>query len=74
MFGVGSANVIYDGPGDNEDFGFEQTTQDPARRCTYHTAPLRNLTAAPAYFHKGAFTTLDAAIAHHLDVEASLRA
>ena len=28
---------------------------------------------APAFFHNGAFGTLEAAIAHHLDVEASLR-
>ena len=28
---------------------------------------------APAFFHNGAFGTLEAAIAHHLDVEVSLR-
>ena len=72
MFGVGTGNMIFDGPGENEDFGFEQTERDPTLRYTFRTAPLRNLKAAPAFFHNGAFGTLEAAIAHHLDVEASL--
>jgi len=70
---VGTGNTIFDGPGENEDFGFEQTEGDPALRYTFRTAPLRNLKVAPAFFHNGAFGTLEAAIAHHLDVEASLR-
>jgi cytochrome c peroxidase len=73
VFGVGAGNTIFDGPGENEDFGFEQTEGDPALRYTFRTAPLRNLKVAPAFFHNGAFGTLEAAIAHHLDVEASLR-
>jgi cytochrome c peroxidase len=73
VFGVGTGNAIFDGPGENEDFGFEQTEGDPALRYTFRTAPLRNLKAAPAFFHNGAFGTLEAAIAHHLDVQASLR-
>src|SRR5262249_12441632 len=73
VFGVGTGNTIFDGPGENEDFGFEQTTSDPALRYTFRTAPLRNLKVAPAFFHNGAFGTLEAAIAHHLDVETSLR-
>jgi cytochrome c peroxidase len=72
-FGVGAGNTIFDGPGENEDFGFQQTEGDPALRYTFRTAPLRNLKVAPAFFHNGAFGTLEAAIAHHLDVEASLR-
>ena len=72
VFGVGTGNTIFDGPGENEDFGFEQTERDPTLRYTFRTAPLRNLKAAPAFFHNGAFGTLEAAIAHHLDVEASL--
>jgi cytochrome c peroxidase len=39
----------------------------------FRTAPLRNLKVAPAFFHNGAFGTLEAAIDHHLDVGASLR-
>jgi cytochrome c peroxidase len=73
VFGVGTGNIIFDGPGENEDFGYEQTEHDPALRYTFRTAPLRNLKVAPAYFHNGAFGTLEAAIAHHLDVKASLR-
>ena len=73
VFGVGTGNVIFDGPGENEDFGFEQTERNPALRYMFRTAPLRNLKVAPAFFHNGAFDTLEAAIAHHLDVEASLR-
>ncbi len=41
-------------------------------RYTFRSAPLRNLKVAPAFFHNGAFGTLEAAIAHHLDVKASL--
>jgi cytochrome c peroxidase len=73
VFSVRSGNTIFDGPGENEDFGFEQTEGDPALRYTFRTAPLRNLKVAPAFFHNGAFGTLEASIAHHLDVEASLR-
>lgn len=73
QFGVGTGNVIFDGPGENEDFGYEQTEHNQTLRYTFRTAPLRNLKVAPAYFHNGAFGTLEAAIAHHLDVEASLR-
>ncbi len=72
-FGVGTGNVIFDGPGENEDFGFEQTEGDPALRYTFRTAPLRNLQVAPAFFHNGAFGSIEAAIRHHLGVEASLR-
>jgi cytochrome c peroxidase len=72
-FGVESGNVVFDGPDENEDFGFEQTTGDPAMRYKFRTAPLRNLKAAVAFFHNGAFGTLEAAIRHHLDVETSLR-
>jgi cytochrome c peroxidase len=73
-FGVDSGNVVFDGPDENEDFGFQQTTGDPALRYTFRTAPLRNLRAATAFFHNGAFGSLEAAIRHHLDVERSLRA
>jgi cytochrome c peroxidase len=72
VFNLGSGNVIFDGPGEDEDFGFEQTESDPLVRYTFRTAPLRNLKVAPAFFHNGAFGTLEAAIAHHLDVKASL--
>jgi cytochrome c peroxidase len=72
VFGVDTGNTLFDGPGENEDFGFEQTEGDPMLRYTFRTAPLRNLKVAPAFFHNGAFGTLEAAIAHHLDVFVSL--
>ena len=73
VFGVGTGDTIFDGPGENEDFGFEQTEGDPALRYMFRTAPLRNLKVAPGFFHNGAFGTLEAAISHHLDVDRSLR-
>lgn len=73
VFGIGTGNIIFDGPDENEDFGFQQTEGDPALRYTFRTAPLRNLKIAPGLFHNGAFGTLEAAIAHHLDVPASLK-
>ncbi len=48
-FGVGTGNVIFDGPGEDEDYGFEQTTGNPTLRYAFRTAPLRNLRVAPAY-------------------------
>ncbi|TKB67316.1 MAG: hypothetical protein E8D52_12065 [Nitrospira sp.] len=72
-FGVGKGNVIFDGPVENEDFGAEQTTGAQAHRYMFRTAPLRNLKVAPAFFHNGAFKTLEAAVTHHLDVEKSLQ-
>jgi len=72
-FGVGMGNMIFDGPGEDEDFGLEQITGNPADRYKFRTAPLRNLALAPAFFHNGAFTRLEDAIRHHLDVYESAR-
>ena len=72
-FGVGKGNVIFDGPNQDEDFGLEQITGDPNDRYKFRTAPLRNLELAPAYFHNGAFTRLEDAIRHHLNVADSAR-
>jgi cytochrome c peroxidase len=71
QFGVGLGNVIFDGPGSDQDFGVEQTTGDPSLRYMFRTAPLRNLAVAPAFFHNGAFNSIRAAIEHHLDVMSS---
>ena len=70
-FGVGRGNVIFDGPGENEDFGLEEVSGDSADRYKFRSAPLRNLALVPAYFHNGAFTQLEDAIRHHLDVRKS---
>ena len=73
FFGVDESNMIYDGPGEDEDFGLEQISGNPADRYKFRTAPLRNIALAPAFFHNGAFTRLDDAIKHHLDVFDSAR-
>lgn len=62
------ANVVFDGPGQNEDFGLEQVTGDPHDRYKFRTSPLRNVALQPAFFHNGAFTRLEDAIRHHLNV------
>jgi cytochrome c peroxidase len=67
VFGVGKSNMIYDGPGRDEDFGLEQITGSAADRYRFRTAPLRNIALAPAFFHNGAFTRLDDAIRYHLN-------
>jgi cytochrome c peroxidase len=66
-------NTIFDGPGEDEDFGLEQISHESADRYRFRTAPLRNLALAPAFFHNGAFTRIEDAIRHHLDVYQSAR-
>jgi cytochrome c peroxidase len=66
-------NVGFDGPGANEDFGQEQFTGNPEDRYKFRTAPLRNILLNAAYMHDGAFTSLRAAIVHHLNVVESDR-
>lgn len=73
-FGVGLGNTIFDGPAENEDYGLEQISGLAADRYRFRTSPLRNVALQPAFFHNGAFTRLDEAIGHHLDVLASLDA
>lgn len=72
-FGVGKGNMIFDGPGEDEDFGLEQTTGNAADRYKFRTSPLRNAALQPAFFHNGAFTRLEDAIRHHLNVFDSAR-
>jgi len=71
-FGVGRGNVIFDGPGENEDFGLEQVSGNSADRYKFRSSPLRNIALQPAFFHNGAFTRLEDAIGHHLDVPESV--
>ena len=66
-------NNTFDGPAANEDFGREDFTGDPGDRYAFRTSPLRDLAVQAAFMHDGAFTSLDAAIRHHLDVVASTR-
>jgi cytochrome c peroxidase len=66
-------NSNFDGAGADQDFGLEQVTGSSADRYAFRTAPLRNLALQPTFMHNGAFTSLRAAIEHHLDVFASAR-
>src|SRR5205814_1492494 len=52
-FGVGKGNVIFDGPGADEDFGLEQITGNPADRYKFRSSPLRNAVLQPAFFQTG---------------------
>ncbi|WP_437305145.1 cytochrome-c peroxidase [Sorangium sp. So ce388] len=65
------SNVVFDGPNADEDFGLEQVTGDRADRYKFRTPPLRNIALQPTFFHNGAFTSLEGAIRHHLDVYSS---
>ena len=66
-------NVMFDGPGQNEDFGLEQITGNATDRYMFRTSPIRNVALQPAFFHNGAFTRLEDAVRHHLDVFTSAR-
>jgi len=66
-------NNTFDGPGKNEDFGREEITGDPNDRYKFRTSPLRNIAMQPTFFHDGAFTSLEDAIRHHLNVFESAR-
>ncbi len=61
-------NNSFDGAGANEDFGLEQASGDEADRYKFRTSPLRNVAVQPTFMHNGAFTNLEDAIRHHLDV------
>jgi cytochrome c peroxidase len=74
IFGVGTGNMRFDGPGEDEDFGAEQVTGNSSDRYAFRTSPLRNVAIQPAFFHNGAFTRLEDAIRHHLDPLGSARA
>jgi cytochrome c peroxidase len=66
-------NNTFDGPGANEDFGLEQITGNPQDRYKFRTSPLRNVAVQPTFMHNGAFTRLEDAVRHHLDVLRSAR-
>jgi cytochrome c peroxidase len=61
------ANVVFDGPGANEDFGLAQVTGNPADRYAFRTSPLRNVALQTAFMHNGAFVRLEDAVRYHLD-------
>jgi len=72
VFGPGKGNTIFDGPAEDEDFGAEQVSGQAMDRYKFRTSPLRNVALQAAFFHNGAFTRLDDAIRHHLDVRGSV--
>lgn len=61
-------NNNFDGPGANEDFGLEQITGDSNDRYKFRTSPIRNVAVQPTFMHNGAFTRLEDAVRHHLNV------
>jgi cytochrome c peroxidase len=61
-------NLPFDGAGQNEDFGLEQITGNSTDRYKFRTSPIRNVALQPTFFHNGAFTRLEDAVRHHLDV------
>jgi cytochrome c peroxidase len=72
-FGPGLGNVRLSGPGEDEDFGLEDITGDPADRYKFRTTPLRNVALQPAFFHNGCFTRLQDAIEHYINPANSAR-
>jgi cytochrome c peroxidase len=60
-------NSVFHGSALNEDYGREEVTGDPLDRYKFRTSPLRNVAVQPTFMHNGAFTSLEAAIAYHLD-------
>jgi cytochrome c peroxidase len=67
-------NGEFDGEPENRDFGREEVTHRTMDRYAFRTPSLRNVAVEAAYMHDGAFTSLAAAIRHHLDPAASLLA
>jgi cytochrome c peroxidase len=74
VFGVGTGNFQFLGPGADEDFALEDITGNSSDRYKFRTSPLRNLALQPAFFHNGAFTRLEDAVRFHLDADAAARA
>ena len=67
-------NNQFDGVAANEDFGREDATGETKDRYAFRTPSLRNVAVEAAYMHDGAFTSLRAAIRHHLNAAGSLLA
>lgn len=78
-FGKGKGNVPFRNSAGklvvkgNEDWGRFDISEDENDRYKFRTSPLRNISTHPTFFHNGAFTKLDDAIRHHLDVAASAK-
>jgi cytochrome c peroxidase len=57
-----------------EDFGFENTTNNPQNRFQFRVPSLRNVSITGPYMHNGAFTTLTEVVQHYRDKAASTNA
>ncbi|MHC4452205.1 MAG: cytochrome-c peroxidase [Planctomycetota bacterium] len=65
------------GPGKNaagEDLGLALETGDPADNYKFRTPSLRNVALTGPWMHDGCFTSLEAAVRHHLDCVSSILA
>ena len=63
------------GPGKNaadEDLGLALETGDAADNYKFRTPRLRNVALTGPWMHDGCFTSLEAAVRHHLDCTSSL--
>ena len=67
------SNVEFAGSNKDEDFGLQDITKRDADRYKFRTSPLRNVAMQPTFMHNGAFTRLEDAIRHHLNVRESLK-
>ena len=67
-------NGEFDGEPENRDFGRGEVTGRTTDRYAFRTPSLRNVAVEAAFMHDGAFTSLAAAIRHHLGPFASLLA
>lgn len=56
------------------DFGLEDITGNSQDRFKFRTSPLRNLNLQKSFFHSGAFTRLEDAVAYHLDPASQAKA
>lgn len=66
---------IGDGKGREQpfDLGRARETGNDCDRYAFRTPPLRNVAITGPWMHDGAFTTLEAALRHHLDPQTSLK-
>src|SRR4029453_1152687 len=67
VYGIGTGNLEFAGPGKDEDFGLADITGLVIDRYTFRPSPLRTGALQPAFFHNGAFPRLEDAIRYHSD-------
>ncbi|MEO8089356.1 MAG: cytochrome c peroxidase [Gemmatimonadales bacterium] len=60
-------------PDEPQDRGLAQVTASQADRFRFRTPTLRNVELTGPWMHDGAYTTLEAAVRHHLNIDSSLQ-